>query len=262
MRIDVYLTQKGFCESRNKASKLIDGGLVSVDGRVISKPSEDILDGVEHKVEISEHDDYVGRGSLKLLHALDCFGVNVEGKRVIDVGASTGGFTQVLLSHGASSVVAVDSGRGQLHASLVRDSRVTNIEGYNARNLNREQFGVFDGAVMDVSFISQTLIIPSLSGLIKENGFFISLIKPQFEAGKSAVGKNGIVKSPADRENSIRRVCECAISCGFSLEVIERSPIAGGDGNIEFLAYFVKSSTEKDSISKFKARINYLSMEK
>lgn len=262
MRIDVYLTQKGFCESRNKASKLIDGGFVSVDGRVVLKPSEDIFEDIEHNVEISQHKDYVGRGSLKLLHALEAFKVDVENKRVIDIGASTGGFTQVLLSYGASEVVAVDSGRGQLHESLLNDKRVTNIEGYNARKLKREEFGVFDGAVMDVSFISQTLIIPSMSDLIDEGGFFISLVKPQFEAGRSAVGKNGIVKKPQDRETSILRVCECAAACGLSLEGIERSPIEGGDGNIEYLAFFVKKPIGENGISKFKAKIHYLSLEK
>ncbi len=262
MRVDVYLTQKGFCESRNKASKLIDEGLVTLDGKKILKCSEEIDGDAEHSVQISEHDEFVGRGGLKLEKAIEVFCLDVHGKHVIDVGASTGGFTQSLLLHGAKSVVAVDSGRGQLHKSLLCDGRVKNVEGYNARNLNAEEFGMFDGAVMDVSFISQTLIIPALSGVISTGGFFISLIKPQFEAGKSAVGKNGIVKKPQDRENSILRVCECASMFGFSLAGVETSPIKGGDGNIEYIAYFIKDGGDTGLNSQIKKKINQLSMEK
>lgn len=261
MRADVYLVQKGFCESRNKASKLIGDGLVSIDGREVSKPSEDIDGNTCHDVVINRRDMFVGRGGLKLEAALNKFHVDVKGKRCIDVGASTGGFTQCLLMYGADSVVAVDSGRDQLHKSLAGDIRVKSVEGYNARNLNEAEFGTFDGAVMDVSFISQTLIIPALSALIRPNGFFISLVKPQFEAGRQAIGKNGIVKKSADRESSVLKVAECARSCGMSLEGVIRSPIEGGDGNIEYLAYFVRKNCAENLSENIIEKIRILCRE-
>ena len=260
MRADVYLTQNGFAESRNKASRLIEQGLVTVDGQNVKKVSEDIDEAIPHKIEIKEHDSFVGRGAIKLISAIKEFEINVENKRCIDVGASTGGFTQTLLMCGASHVTAVDSGRGQLHKSLLDDVRVRSVEGYNARNLNCAEFGVFECAVMDVSFISQTLIIPALSGVMCEGGVFISLIKPQFEAGRSAIGKNGIVKNSKDREASMLRVLECASACGFSLENIMRSPITGGDGNTEYLACFVKNGLCVNDTS-IKEKINRLSRE-
>lgn len=261
MRADVYLTQKGFCESRNKASKLIGDGLVSIDGRTVSKASDEINEDVYHEVAIDRHDMFVGRGGLKLEAALDAFCVDVKGKRCIDVGASTGGFTQCLLMHGADSVVAVDSGREQLHKSLTLDPRVRSVEGYNARNLNEAEFGMFDGAVMDVSFISQTLIIPALSALIRQDGFFISLVKPQFEAGRQAIGKNGIVKRPADRELSVLKVAECAQACGMSPLDVIRSPIKGGDGNIEYLAYFVRKNCAEKLSESITEKIHILCRE-
>ncbi|MBE6547553.1 MAG: TlyA family RNA methyltransferase [Ruminococcaceae bacterium] len=261
IRVDVYLTQNGFCESRNKAAKLIEQGLISIDGQNISKVSEHIDEISEHEVIIKEHDGFVGRGGLKLEAALERFDVEIANCRFIDVGASTGGFTQCLLQHGAKSVVAVDSGKGQLHKSLLEDDRVTSVEGFNARYIDAAKFGMFDGAVMDVSFISQTLIIPSLAGVLHDGGIFISLIKPQFEAGRAAIGKNGIVKKASDREMSILRVLECAGACGFSLKGIMRSPIQGGDGNVEFLACFIKSNEGTVLSDQIKTSINRLCRE-
>ena len=242
MRADVYLTQNGYAESRNKASKLIDEGLVRVDGVTLKKSSEDISEEVSHSVEIKEHDSFVGRGALKLISALETFGVDVSGKKCVDIGASTGGFTQVLLMSEAMHVTAIDSGKGQLHKSLCQDERVLSVEGYNARNINASEFGTFDCAVMDVSFISQTLILAPLSTVIVDKGVLISLIKPQFESGRSAVGKNGIVKKAEDREAALMKVISSAEACGFSTLGIIKSPIEGGDGNIEYLGYFKKSS--------------------
>ena len=239
MRADVFLTEYGYVESRTRASKLIDRGCVAIDGKTLSKSSTDIPDG-EHEVVISNTDRYVGRGGLKLEAALNSFDIDVLGKRCIDVGASTGGFTDCLLQSGAREVYAVDSGRVQLHKSLISDKRVVNIEGYNARELSRGDFGTFDLAVMDVSFISQTLIHPALSSLLLSGSYFISLIKPQFEAGRSAIGKNGIVKSEKDREKAIYRVIDSARSCGFRTIGLIVSPIKGGDGNVEYLVCFEK----------------------
>lgn len=243
MRIDVYLVEKGFCESRNRAARLISEGKVLLDGKAVSKASFDV-DGGDHSVEITEADRYVGRGGLKLEGALEKFKIDVRGKRCIDVGASTGGFTDCLLQHGASHVCAVDSGRGQLHPTLLDDIRVTSLEGFNARELSPIEFGIFDVAVMDVSFISQTLLHAPVASVMSDGGIFISLIKPQFESGKSALGKGGIVKKGADREAAVRHVIESAILCGFSLVDVIRSPIAGGDGNREYLAAFIKKQCE------------------
>ncbi len=238
MRADIYLTENKHCESRSKASRLIYEGKVLIDGRTVEKPSFEVSIGA-HKVEITETDKYVSRGGLKLEYALDAFNISVASLRCIDIGASTGGFTDCLLQRGADSVCALDSGSGQLHPKLLADERVRNIEGFNARELT-ENFGIFDIAVTDVSFISQTLIHKGISRVLPIGGIFVSLIKPQFEAGKSALGKGGIVKDPKDREFAVKRVIESAALFSLELKDITRSPIKGGDGNRELLAVFVK----------------------
>ena len=241
MRIDLYLVEKGFCESRSRAARLISEGKIILDGRSVTKASLDVV-GDEHSIEITEVDRYVGRGGLKLEGAIERFGIDVKGKRCIDVGASTGGFTDCLLQNGAAHVCAVDSGRGQLHPKLLEDIRVTSLEGFNARELSAEDFGYFEVAVMDVSFISQTLIHLPLSSVLSEGAIFVSLIKPQFEAGKSALGKGGVVKKASDRCAAMMRVLESAARCGFKPLGVMRSPIDGGDGNREYLAVFKRDS--------------------
>ena len=240
MRADSYLTVNGFVESRTRAARLISEGKVIINGKKIEKPAEEILDR-EYEVVITEADAYVGRGGLKLEAAIAEFKIDVSGKRCIDVGASTGGFTDCLLQRGAMQVFAVDSGRGQLHKSLLDDPRVVNIEGYNARELSCDELGCFDVAVMDVSFISQTLIHPALASVLNDGATFVSLIKPQFEAGRQALGKHGIVKSKKDREAAIYKVVESALICGFELKGLTNSPITGGDGNREYLALFIRN---------------------
>ena len=239
MRADTFLAQEGYAESRTRAARLISEGKIIIDGKTVQKASEEIAEG-EHTVEITKEDLYVGRGGLKLEAALESFKVDVIGKKCIDVGASTGGFTDCLLQKGAGFVFAIDSGRGQLHPRLLNDERVINIEGYNARELSRDELGLFDVAVMDVSFISQTLIHKALSDVLYDGAIFISLIKPQFESGRSALGKNGIVKNAKDREKAIIRVLESAIINGLEPKGLIKSPIEGGDGNREYLACFVK----------------------
>ena len=242
MRADVFLATFGHAKSREAAKRLIDAGRVSIDGKVINKPSIDIDDGAEHSVNVAESDEFVSRGGLKLEGALEAFDIDVRGWRAVDIGASTGGFTHCLLRRGASLVYAVDSGHGQLDVSLLKDERVINIEGFNARGLCSGERGILpcdlDGAVMDVSFISQTYILPGIVGLLKEGGVLVSLIKPQFEAGRGAVGKGGIVKSAADRLFAVKRVLSCACESGFGLIGLAVSPIKGGDGNVEYLAAF------------------------
>lgn len=239
--------ERGYAESRTRASRLISEGKIEIDGQVVSKPSFDISDG-DHTVTVTDTDKYVGRGGIKLECAIEAFSIDVNGKRCIDVGASTGGFTDCLLQNGAEHVCAVDSGTGQLHPRLLADRRVSSYEGYNARNLDVTTLGSFSIAVMDVSFISQTLIHPALSGVMEDGGIFISLIKPQFEAGRSAIGKNGIVKNARDRENAVIRVIDSAKVCGFKLIGAIRSPIKGGDGNTEYLACFQKETTDKNAV--------------
>lgn len=249
MRIDIYLVEKGFCESRSRAARLISEGKIVLDGRSVTKASQDVGEG-EHSVVITEAERFVGRGGLKLEGAMEQFRIDVSGKRCIDVGASTGGFTDCLLQKGAAHVCAVDSGRGQLHPRLLEDIRVTSLEGFNARDLSPDSFGQFDIAVMDVSFISQTLIHAPLSTVLKDGAIFVSLIKPQFEAGKSALGKGGIVKKAADRIAAVERVIGSAEECGFSTLGIMRSPIDGGDGNREYLAVFRKNGGDGEGSQK------------
>ena len=195
MRLDLYLFQSGMVESRSRAKALIEEGNVLVDGTPVKKPSESVDENAVSKIEIVATIPFVSRGGLKLAYALDTFGISVVGKRAIDVGASTGGFTDCLLQRGAIRVIAVDSGENQMVACLREDSRVECIEKYNARYMKAEDFSYApELAVMDVSFISATYIIPALYNTLSDGADFICLIKPQFEVGKSGLGKGGIVK--------------------------------------------------------------------
>lgn len=249
MRADVYLNLAGYTSSRKKAQDLIAAGAVKIDGVIISKASVLINENVEHKVELEQVFPYVSRGGIKLQTALDTFGINVSRKKALDVGASTGGFTDCLLKRGASSVIAIDSGIGQLHETLRADSRVRSIEQFNARDLSLEVTdGYCDIAVADVSFISQTYIIPQISKVLCDGGIFVSLIKPQFEAGKQALGKRGIVTNAAYRFLAAKRVINCAVQNGFDCVGFIKSSIEGGDGNKEYLAYFVKKQCIKSSV--------------
>ena len=241
MRVDVYLSVAGHVQSRKKAQDLIDAGAVRIDGETVKKSSATINENIPHEVEIEQVFKYVSRGGMKLEAALDAFRINVNRKKAVDVGASTGGFTDCLLKRGAACVYAVDSGIGQLHPDLLADSRVRSIEHFNARELDESVTeGKCDIAVADVSFISQTYIIPNVASVLKDGGEFVSLIKPQFEAGRAALGKNGIVHSAAYRFLAAKRVISFAVECGFDCIALIRSPIEGGDGNKEYLAYFVK----------------------
>ena len=249
MRADVYLAAAGHASSRKKAQDLIDAGAVKIDGVQIKKSATPVNEAVPHTVEVEQVFKYVSRGGMKLEAALDAFAVNVNGKKAVDVGASTGGFTDCLLSRGARIVYSIDPGVDQLHPDLRADERVVSIEGFNARELNE---GVTDGlcqiAVADVSFISQTYLIAQIASVLEDGGIFVSLIKPQFEAGRSALGKNGVVRSGAYRFLAIKRVISFACEHGFDCLGLIPSPIEGGDGNREYLAYFVKKPCIKPRI--------------
>ena len=263
MRADLYLVQNGHADSRTLAQKLIAEGAVTLDGRILKKPSEEVSEG-DHAVTVTATADtrYVSRGGLKLEAALKAFSLDPAGCIVADIGASTGGFTDCLLQNGASLVYAVDAGHGQLHPRLLSDSRVRSAEGMNARSLTPADLlhvetewhtahpdaptmdfrGWVDGIVMDVSFISQTLLHPALAGLLKDGGWMVTLVKPQFELTKSALNRQGIVKQEKDRKAAVDRVLSSAVALGFEAVSVIPSPIEGGDGNREFLAYFVKKA--------------------
>ena len=249
-RIDKVLVDLGIAESRTKAQALVMSGVVLVNERRIDKPSDKI--SPDSKVRIkgdSPESRYVGRGGLKLEGALREFGIDPSGLNCLDVGASTGGFTDCLLQHGAEKVVAVDVGTNQLAWKIRNDDRVTVLENVNARALKPEDIPfVPDLIVMDVSFISVTKILPALKDLISPNGKIIVLIKPQFEVGKGEVGKGGIVREPEKQEAVVRSVTEFASSIGLSRKGLVDSPILGAEGNKEFLALFV--SVVEDEIEK------------
>lgn len=242
MRLDVYLYTEGMVSSRTEAKNLILEGSVTVGGEVVRKPSYEI-DEPNASVEIDlSAKKYASRAGFKLEAALDSFKVSVVGKNAVDIGASSGGFTDCLLKRGCAHVFAVDSGYGQLVSSLREDARVSVYENYNARYMKSEDFETTpDIAVMDVSFISATYIIPAIKDVLAPGGEFICLIKPQFEVGKAKLGKGGIVKNEKFRNEAVDKVVSCAFSQGFESVGVIKSPITGGDGNIEYLAYFRKA---------------------
>ena len=253
MRIDLYLTENGYAPSRKKAQSLIEEGKVSIDGKIVQKSSQQIGDG-EHTIEVAQCDEvrYVGRGGLKLEGALDAFGIGASQKIALDIGASTGGFTDCLLQRGAQKVFAVDAGVGQLAKSLLENSAVVSIEKLNARNLLPEHIDntCVDLIVMDVSFISATYIIPQFPALLSKNGEAVCLVKPQFEVGRAMIGKGGIVRDKAAHIDAIKRVCASAESVGLAPVALIPSPIEGGDGNREFLLHLVRQNTSQKVLSE------------
>ncbi len=242
MRLDIYLFKNGLCDSRTEAKNFIEEGSVFINGKVITKPAFIIDENENPEIVVDKSSKkYVSRGGLKLEAALAAFNVDTQGVFAIDIGASSGGFTDCLLKNGAAHVISVDSGVAQLHPSLLNDDRVTSMENYNARYMSVWDFEYKPNfAVMDVSFISATYIMPVLYECLSENAEFICLIKPQFEVGKSNIGKGGIVKNEKAREKALSDVVDFGKSIGFEFFGSIRSPILGGDGNIEYLAHFKK----------------------
>ena len=243
-RLDVLLTEQGYADTRSKAQAIIMSGMVYVNGQKADKPGVSYEETVELEVRGAVC-PYVSRGGLKLEKALRDFGVKPVDYVCSDSGASTGGFTDCLLQNGAKSAVTVDAGTGQLHSRLLSDARVRNIEKYNARYLSVADTGRADLAVMDVSFISQTYILPQIPQVLNEGGALVSLIKPQFEAGRGALNKQGVVRHVKDRIFAVTRVLDSARAVGLVPVGLAPSPILGGDGNEEFLAYFKLNATPK-----------------
>ena len=240
-RIDKLLVDHGLAESRTKAQAMIMAGVVLVDEQRVEKPSQQF--DTNSSIRVKGGDDptsrYVGRGGLKLEAALREFRIDVEGFVCLDVGASTGGFTDCLLQHGAKRVVAVDVGHNQIDWRLRNDRRVEVREGVNARYLQPQDFSEeFDLAVMDVSFISVTKVLPAIVPLVRESGAIITLIKPQFEVGRGEVGGGGIVRDAAKRLRVVDEVNAAAKALGLSVVNVIESPIQGAEGNVEFLALY------------------------
>jgi 23S rRNA (cytidine1920-2'-O)/16S rRNA (cytidine1409-2'-O)-methyltransferase len=240
-RLDVLMAEHGLAESRSRAQALIIAGKVFVDGRPVTKAGTQVAE--DAAVEVAEADHpWVSRGAVKLAAALDHFGVSAEGLDCLDVGASTGGFTDVLLERGARRVIALDVGRGQLDWKLRQDERVVVMEGVNARHLAEDglPFPV-DLACVDVSFISLRLVVPPVLAHLKEGGRLICLVKPQFEAGRDQVGAGGVVRDEAVRRQVIDATVTALVDLGLELEGVVPSPIRGPKGNLEELAVFLRN---------------------
>lgn len=254
-RLDVFLFLKGFAESREKAKQLIINDSVYVNNVLINKPSFKISD--ESVIVINNKNKYVGRGAVKLEKAINFFNLNINNKICADIGASTGGFTECLLLNGAEKVYAVDVGHDQLHQSLRDNEKVINLEGINFRYADPKLFKEkIDIITVDVSFISLTILMPRIVEISHEYSEIVVLIKPQFEAGKQNIGKNGIVKDKKVHLFVLNNINECLSSNNLYIENITFSPVKGGNGNIEYLGLLKKGSEKKFDNIKFKSLIN------
>ncbi|MBI3794314.1 MAG: TlyA family rRNA (cytidine-2'-O)-methyltransferase [Nitrospinae bacterium] len=244
-RLDVLLVERGLAETRAKAQSMILSGNVYSGDKKLEKAGANFDDSIDLDVRGKEH-PFVSRGGVKLSAALSAFAINPHGKKALDIGASTGGFTDCLLQNGATEVLALDAGKGQLDWKLRSDQRVKLVEGFNARNLTKADYGSdFGIVVIDVSFISLDLVLPGAADSTADGGIIIALVKPQFEAGREEVGKGGLVKDPAVQARAVEKI----VKLGESLKLMPlgtiESPITGATGNREFLAVFLK--TPKDS---------------
>lgn len=248
IRADAALVSRSLTSSRERAQALIEAGLVYANGQKVKKSSQKVDENTVLEVR-GECCPYVSRGGFKLEKALKSFGANVEDAVCVDVGASTGGFTDVLLQNGAAKVYAVDVGTGQLDPAIEANPRVVKMEQTNARALRPDMFNpVPTMAVMDVSFISVLKILPALRNVLGENGRVLSLIKPQFEAGREALGKKGVVSNASVHERVLRDIASAAPECGWRVRAFDFSPIAGTQGNLEFLADFIADDGKQPSI--------------
>jgi 23S rRNA (cytidine1920-2'-O)/16S rRNA (cytidine1409-2'-O)-methyltransferase len=249
-RADVALVKRGLSESREKAQAQIMAGLVFAGLRKIQKPSDTVASAETLSVKGSVH-PFVSRGGLKLEKALDTFGADVSGAVAMDIGAATGGFTDVLLRRGAAHVYAIDVGYGQLDWDLRNHTQVTVMERTNARYLKPEQFDKMPTlTVMDVSFISIRLILPVAAGIMGGSGQFYTLIKPQFEAGRDRVGKKGVVRDPAVHQAVLEEIVDFVPGFGFQVLGLTFSPITGPEGNVEFLANIAPKRDDMAEISR------------
>lgn len=266
-RLDQLLVSTGLCASRTRAAKAIAAGRVSVDGDTVTRASLTVKPGSSLSLSGDQADRYVGRAAHKLIGALEAFsGVVVQDALCLDAGASTGGFTQVLLERGARRVVAVDVGHGQLHPSLGEDPRVENHEGVNVREL-KDSFvpGGVDLVVGDLSFISLRLVVGPLASVTRPGGTLILMVKPQFEIGRERLARTGVVTHPDSRRVAVQGVVDAALRSGLTLEEIARSTLPGQDGNAEFflrlsvpaVPHTATLTTASQGIAKTLAAVDY-----
>ena len=243
VRLDERLVQEGLADTRARAQAAVLAGGVTVDGAVADKPGRRVTPEMRVGVVAPAH-PYVGRGGVKLAHALAAFGIDARGAVAIDLGASTGGFTDCLLQAGAVRVYAVDVGHGQLAWSLRRDPRVIVMEGTNARQLTPDRFATAaDLVTADLSFISLRLVWDVIAGLVRPGGSVVALVKPQFEAGRAAVGRGGVVRDPAVHAAVVEDALAAAARSGLVPAAVTASPITGPAGNIEYLAHLIRQRT-------------------
>jgi 23S rRNA (cytidine1920-2'-O)/16S rRNA (cytidine1409-2'-O)-methyltransferase len=251
-RLDAELVRRGLARSREHASELVTAGKVKVSGTVATKPATGVGADAPILVDTSDTEDpgYASRGAYKLLGALEVFGprgLTVKGRRCLDAGASTGGFTDVLLRHEAASVIAVDVGYGQLVWALQTDQRVTVMDRTNVRTLTLEAIGEpVDLVVSDLSFISLTLVLPALTSVVRADGDLVLMVKPQFEVGKERLGKGGVVRDPELRADAVRGVARKAAELGWGVEAVAASPLPGPSGNVEYFLWIRRTSSALD----------------
>ncbi|GHF89568.1 23S rRNA (cytidine1920-2'-O)/16S rRNA (cytidine1409-2'-O)-methyltransferase [Amycolatopsis bartoniae] len=253
-RLDAELVRRGLARSREHASSLISEGKVTVHGMVASKPATGVETGAAIVVRDGDDPNWASRGAYKLLGALDAFGeqgLTVEGKRCLDAGASTGGFTDVLLRRGAATVVAADVGRGLLHWRLQTDDRVLVLDKTNVRSLTPEQTGgPVDLVVGDLSFISLKLVLPALLACTRPEADLVPMIKPQFEVGKERLGSGGVVRDPELRVQAVLEVLAAAAELGLHPHGVVASPLPGPSGNVEYFAWLRRDESTVDSVER------------
>jgi len=247
-RLDIFLVQNGLIETRSKAQQLIKDGLIKVNDKICKKSGT--LVSLKDKIEVLKNLSYVSRGGIKLEYALKNFKIDVRNKVCLDIGASTGGFTDCLLQHGAKLVYAVDVGHNQLHPRLKNNPQVLSFEGVDIRNFVLPQDVKVDLICVDVSFISLTLILEVIRKFVDNNGEIIILIKPQFEVGINKINKKGIVKNEKDIKDVLKKVLQEAQKLGLSPFGLITSPILGKNGNREYLAYLKLNSKINDNNKK------------
>lgn len=249
-RIDAEIVARGIARSRERAKEMIKSGCVTVNGKPVKKASFEV--GTGDIIESSEQEIYVGRGALKIQKATEFFGLDFSGKVCLDIGASTGGFTDFMLKNGAEKVFAVDVGHGQLAPSLRADSRVINMENTDIRKVTPEMLGCeIDFISTDVSFISLKIILPEISRILKDGAEAVVLIKPQFEAGRKFIGKHGIVRDKKAHERVLSEIDSAIYGNGLTALDYTFSPVKGGSGNIEYLAH-IRKNTGTPVIRDFK----------
>ena len=250
MRLDVYLVSKNFFESRNKAAAAIKDGQFLVNAKIVTKPSFDVTDSDVISVH-KEKTTYVARSAHKLLTAYKVFQFSWKDKTVVDLGASTGGFCQVLLENGVQKIYAVDIGTAQLHPKLLNDPKIVNMEHTNARYLTADDFNEsIDAVTADLSFISIKAILPAIEKILVDRGEAVVLVKPQFEVGPQNLSKTGVVTNRKDQLSALREIAAFAQNCGLGIQGVAFSGLAGESGNREYLLYLIKGTPTNLNIER------------